>query len=253
MSGMIATWPAALLLFAACLGFFTCLGLPFARLLAPRGVPAIAIAPTLGWAGFSALALPILSATGFSTLACWSLAALAGGAAAWMWRRDKTERAALPVWSVVLAAGLGLIPLMAIMPKLAGTGVFLGPPLFDHVKIAVVDAILRQGLPVPNPFYGPGGKGVFAYYYLWHFSVALAARLSGAAGWTAEAAMTGFTATASLLLILGLTCALGGSTRALASAALLCLPGSLRRSSQRWRDRWAPTRSFPARAISAAG
>ena len=96
------------------------------------------------------------------------------------------------------------------------------------MKIAVVDAILRDGLPVPNPFYGPGGRGVFAYYYLWHFSVALVARLSGASAWTAEAAMTGFTATASILLVLGLVRALGGRRLALASSALLCLPGSLR-------------------------
>jgi hypothetical protein len=225
---MIPSWPAALLLFGISVGFFTWLGLPFARMLAPRTVPALALAPSLGWAGFSVLSLPILSATGFSTAACGGVAVIAAGLAGWVWRRHRVAAISLPAWSFTMAVGFGLIPLMAIMPKAASDGFFLAPPLFDHVKIAVVDAILRNGLPVPNPFYGPGGRGVFAYYYLWHFSVALVARLSGAAGWTAEAAMTGFTATASILLVLGLVRAWGGRALALASAGLLCLPGSVR-------------------------
>ncbi len=223
---MTPSWPATLLLFAAAIGFFTCLGLPFARRLAPQGVPAIALAPTLGWAAFSALSLPILSATGFSAVACWSLAVLAGGFAVWAWVGAPSAR--LPTWAFALAVAMGLIPLLALMPKQGGAGLYLAPPLFDHVKIAVVDAILRCGLPVPNPFYGPGGTGDFAYYYLWHFSVALVARLAGATGWCAEAAMTGFTATASILLVIGLARALGGRAVALVSAAMLCLPGSLR-------------------------
>jgi hypothetical protein len=226
---MSPSWPQALALFAACLLFFTGLGLPFARALAPRGLPAIALAPTLGWAGFSVLALPILSATGFSVLSCWGLALLAAALATWVWQRKRLAATAdLPVWSIGLAVVMGVIPLMAIMPKTTADGLLLAPPMFDHVKIAVVDAILRSGLPVPNPFYGPGGRGLFAYYYLWHFSAALVARLSGAAGWTGEAAMTGFTASASLLLAAGLARALGGRSFALILSFLLCLPGSLR-------------------------
>ncbi len=226
---MIPGWPSTLALFAAALVFFTGLGLPFARALAPRGVPPLALAPTLGWAGFSVLALPILSSTGFSAFACWGSAILAAALAAWVWRqRRAAPSAALPIWSVALAVAWGLLPLMAIMPKPVPDGLLVAPPLFDHVKIAVVDAILRSGLPVPNPFYGPGGRGVFAYYYVWHFSAALLARLFGAAGWTAEAAMTGFTASASILLVLGVARALGGRSLALLLSALLCLPGSLR-------------------------
>ena len=226
---MTPSWPSALALFVASLVFFTGLGLPFARALSPRAMPAIAMAPILGWAGLNVLALPLLSALGFSTAACWCLALLAAVLAGWCWLRQRGAPAAtLPHWSLGLALAMGAIPLMAIMPKPAPDGLLLAPPLFDHVKIAVVDAVLRSGLPVPNPFYGPGGRGVFAYYYLWHFSAALLARLSGASGWTAEAAMTGFTASASLLLVMGVARACGGRAPALALSVLLCLPGSLR-------------------------
>jgi hypothetical protein len=226
---MTPSWPSALALFMASLVFFTGLGLPFARALSPRAMPAIAVAPILGWAGFSVLSLPLLSSIGFSTPASRCLALMATGLAAWRWVRHRGAPAArLPLWSLGLALAIGLIPLMAIMPKPVPDGLLLAPPMFDHVKIAVVDAILRSGLPVPNPFYGPGGRGVFAYYYLWHFSAALLARLSGAGGWAAEAAMTGFTASATLLLVMGVARALGGRALALALSVLLCLPGSLR-------------------------
>jgi hypothetical protein len=226
---MIPGWLSTLALFAVALVVFTGFGLPLARAMAPRGVPPIALAPTLGWAGFNVLALPILSALGFSALASWALVVSAASLAAWVWmRQPKPADAGLPLWSIGLAVVIGLVPLMAILPKSAPDGLLLAPPLFDHVKIAIVDAILRSGLPVPNPFYGPGGRGLLAYYYLWHFSAALLARPYGAPGWTADAAMTGFTASASLLLVMGLARALGGRSLALVLAPLLCLPGSLR-------------------------
>jgi hypothetical protein len=227
---LIPDWPATLAAYAVALLGFTALGLPFARKIAPRFVPPAAIAPALGWSLFTVLALPALSFTGFTAIACWGVAAAAAAAAAWMWHetRATTHASPLPRWSFAMAALLGLIPLMAIMPKHAQNGLLLAPPMFDHVKIAVVDAILRSGLPVPNPFYGPGGRGLFAYYYLWHFGAALFARLLGIGGWQAEAAMTGFTAAASIQLVIGLAAALGGGARAMAASALLCLPGSLR-------------------------
>jgi hypothetical protein len=117
---------------------------------------------------------------------------------------------------------------MAILPKHLADGILLAPPMFDHVKIALVDAILRDGLPVPNPFYGPQTPGHLAYYYLWHFGAAQLACLLHIGGWQAEAASTGFTAFASVLLMMGLADALGGGRLAVCAAGLLALPGSLR-------------------------
>jgi hypothetical protein len=201
--------------------FFTALGLPMARAVAPAGFPALGAAPALGWLVYTVLALPFLSIFGFGAVTAWLFTALCAAIAAWFWRRPAG------VGMAAAALAMGLLPLMAIMPKNPGAGLLLAPPMFDHVKIAVVDAILREGLPVPNPFYGQG-RGVFAYYYLWHFGVALWARLTGLGGWGAEAAITGFTAYASVMLMFSVARALGGGTVALAGTALLCLPGSLR-------------------------
>ena len=221
---MIPQWPTTLAAFAvACVGF-TALGLPLARAVAPRNVPPVSLAPCLGWAVTTVLALPVLAVFGFSAISVWLFLAVAAGLA--LVFRGPIGASTLPLWAFAPAALMGLLPLMAIMPKFQG-GLLLGPPMFDHVKIAVVDSILREGLPVPNPFFGQG-RGVFAYYYLWHFSAAMLARLLGLDGWTAEAAMTGFTGFASVALMLGLTASLGGRVMAMALTALLSLPGSLR-------------------------
>ena len=101
--------------------------------------------------------------------------------------------------------------------------------MFDHVKIAVVDAVLRQGLPVQNPFVGGDGPAPLAYYYLWHFSAAVLGACLPIGGWAADAAMTGFTAWASLMLMMGLALAItGGRHAACAVAALLAIPASMR-------------------------
>ena len=206
--------------------FFTTIGLPLARAVAPAGMPALAMAPALGWAVFTTLALPLLTAAGFGWLpiTAYALAALAAAA---MVRRPRAAPF-LPGWSVGLAALMAALPILAIMPKAAPGGLLLAPPIFDHVKIAVVDAILRTGLPVPNPFYGPGGPGQLAYYYLWHFGTAVLASGLHIGGWAAEAAMTGCTAFASLLLIMGLVVAVGGRAAGLAASALLALAGTAR-------------------------
>jgi len=204
---------------------FTWLGLPLARRLAPAGIPPLALAPALGWATASVLALPVLSLTGFSQGAAWAFTLVLIGLAAWRRRRPGP---ALPAGAMLAALALGIVPLMAIMPKATAAGLLLAPPLFDHVKIAIVDAILRAGLPVPNPFYGPANPGHLAYYYLWHFSAAWLARLQGIGGWQAEAGMTGFTAYASILLMLGLCRALGGAMWAMILVPLLSLSGSAR-------------------------
>ena len=109
-----------------------------------------------------------------------------------------------------------------------------GAANYDHVKIAIVDAILRQGLPVPNPFYGPAVPGHLAYYYLWHFAAATAAAATGSGAWAMDAAMTGFTAFASILLVITLALALGGRGAAGVVAVLLCLPGSMRTVLNAW-------------------
>jgi hypothetical protein len=213
--------------FCVACAYFTAIGLPLARAVAPRGVPALGMAPALGWAVYMAAALPFLGLTGFGALQIWifSGAALLGAGVLGMKQRGTPN---LPLWTLAAAGLTALVPAMAIMPKVTASGILLAPPLFDHVKIALVDGILRTGLPVPNPFYGPDDPGHLAYYYLWHVGTAMLARVTQVGGWAAEAAATGFTGFAALMLMLGLARAFGGGTVAFLAVALLSLCGSMR-------------------------
>ncbi len=223
---MIPGWLPTLAAFCVACGFFSIIGLPLARAVAPRGVPALGIAPALGWAVYNVLALPLLTLLGFNAISVSLVSVAALLVAIACWRR--VDSPCLPRWTLPLAAIAAWLPAIAIMPKHLEGGILLAPPLFDHVKIAIVDAILRRGLPVPNPFYGPANPGHLAYYYLWHVSTAVLASALHVSGWGAEAAMTGFTAFASLTLMMSLAAAFGAGTMGLSAVILLCLPGSLR-------------------------
>ena len=221
MLPLISETLAASVLAAA---FFTIIGLPLTRLLAaPSG-----IAPALGWAVFSALALPVLTLIGSHPSTAGALCLVCVAGAAYALRRMPAGTQRLPPWAMVLAGCVALMPLAAILPKHADGGVLLGPPMFDHVKVAIVDALLRQGLPVLNPFIGGDGPAPLAYYYLWHFSAAVLGACLPIGGWAADAAMTGFTAWASLLLMMAIALSITGRGAACAAVGVLALPASLR-------------------------
>ena len=165
-------------------------GLPVARRLVADRPLALAISPVLGWAVSSALALPILSWAGFGRvtvpLLCGA-AAIGGIAALRPWPRWSAARpgfANLSGCAYGAAALLAVVPALAVWPKLGGGGIVLAAPMFDHSKIAIIDDIVRLGLPPGNPFFGGlGAQSGLAYYYLWHFSAAmLGARSARAAG-----------------------------------------------------------------------
>jgi len=213
--------------------FWTALGFALARRLVGPAL-ALPIAPALGWAVHSAAALPILLLAGFSTttVALVSAAALAASVVALLTQRSRLESPpgpSVPVWAYLGAAVLGLAAAVAIMPKVGIDGVAFAPPIFDHSKVALIDEITRLGLPPGNPFFGAIGEppSRLAYYYLWHFSAAELALLTGASGWEADIAMTWFTAFSSLALMLGFSNWFSGRTTAplwvlLLNAALSC-------------------------------
>jgi hypothetical protein len=223
---------------------FTVMGLAVARWLNPAWAPAAGIAPALGWGLFSAVSLPAQTVVGFngaSTALCAGLA-IAAGAFGLLRRRPAPAEAGarLPPWAYGVAAAVALIPLAALLPKLADGGVIIGTTAFDHSKIAIVDEITRLGLPAGNPFFGAqGARSSLAYYYLWHFSAAQVSAVLHISGWEADAAMVGFTAYASLLLMMSLAAGLCASEAppgrirrrigvAVGLVALLSLTGSLR-------------------------
>jgi hypothetical protein len=211
----------------AAASFWTVLGFALARRLVGPAL-ALPIAPALGWAVHSAAALPILLLAGFSTttVAIVSAAALAAGFVALLTprsRHDNPPGPSVPVWAYLGAAVLALAAAVAIMPKVGIDGVAFAPPIFDHSKAALIDEMTRLGLPPGNPFFGAVGEPAsrLAYYYLWHFSAAELALLTGASGWEADIAMTWFSAFSSLALMLGLANWFGGRATALLWVLLL--------------------------------
>jgi hypothetical protein len=219
------SFPDVLLCGLAVLAICSCVGLPLARCLVDERPLAWALAPALGWAAFSTLALPILWAVGFSRAHVTALcgAAVLVGVVASLRGPARTEN--VPAVPFVAAAALAILPALGVWPKLDEGGLVLAESLFDHSKIAIVDDIARLGLPPGNPFFGEAGG--LAYYYLWHFSGAAAAALVGANGWEADIALTWFTGFASLVLMMGLAVQLGGQGFAAPLVALLSLTASL--------------------------
>src|SRR5262249_10224562 len=101
--------------------FWASLGFAIVRSLLPRAL-ALAGAPVVGWAIHSAVALPILTLTGFSVISVASLAILAAIGAGFLWivggSKDDSKES-IPVWAFLGAAVLALAPAIAIAPKIS--------------------------------------------------------------------------------------------------------------------------------------
>ncbi len=120
---------------------------------------------------------------------------------------DVTEPDSVRVPPLAIVGGclLACAIMMAVIPTVTPGGVAVAGPIFDHTKIAIVDDIVRLGVPAGNPFFEEqGGISRLSYYYLWHFSAAELSILTGCSGWEADAGMTFFTAISSLTLMMGL-------------------------------------------------
>jgi hypothetical protein len=212
--------------------FWTLLGYALARHLVPR-VVALGVASIIGWAVHSAVMLPVYRWIGFSPIA------VVGSGAAWIFvagvslslrapARESGTIPTIPPWAFAAAAILALIPAAAILPKFSGDAVQLAEPIFDHAKIAIIDAITRLGLPPVNPAFGEfGAPGRLAYYYLWHFSAAEMALVLSLKGWEADIGLTWFTAFASLSLMMALAVWLSKKAAAAIWVVVLAAAGSL--------------------------
>jgi hypothetical protein len=217
---------AVVLCSAAMAVLWTVIGLPIARKISPEPLSWF-LAPGLGWVVHSVLTLVLFDVTGMSRPVVAATAAIfVLGAIAALWRQPHGGVSGIsPGFLVLLAAGavlLALVPMAAILPKETAGGVTLAAPIFDHSKIALVDEMIRSGVPAHNPFFGEiGTPERVSYYYLWHFSAAAIAVLVGVHGWEADASLTWFTAFATLSMMIGFAVWIGG--RALAGIAVLAL------------------------------
>lgn len=212
--------------------FWSLLGYALTRHLLPRAL-AVGAAPVVGWAAHSAATLPIFFLIGFSPLAVVAVATLCVAVSvATLKLAAKADAEATPAiswWAFAAAAVLALAPAVAILPKMSGDAVHLADPMIDHSKIAMIDAMTRQGLPPVDPVFGAVGphSGLF-YYYLWHYSAAALALPLNVSGWEAEIALTWFTAFASLSLLMGLAVWLSKRSAAAVWVVGLATAASLR-------------------------
>jgi hypothetical protein len=211
--------------------FWTLAGYALARQLLPRAL-AMGAAGIIGWAVHSAIALPVflwIGLTPISVVATGLLCVLAAGFSLSLPTADNAADPPLNIGLLILAGAaaalLALLPAAAVLPKFHGEAVQLSDPIFDHSKIAIVDAIARLGLPPVNPVFGTPEHLV--YYYLWHFSAAEIALAVGASGWEADIGLTGFTAFASLTLTMGLAVWLSKRQAAALWVLALATAGSL--------------------------
>jgi hypothetical protein len=188
---------------------WTCIGLSVSSRLVPPSL-AWPIAPTLGWAIHSVVAFPILCATGMSKTTVIVLAVLSMiGAVIALSRRSlpfgNIAQDRQTLWAIAGAAILASAFMVMILPQTSVGGVALADVIFDHSKVAMIDDMARSGVPAGNPFFGErDGLDRLSYYYLWHFSAAELAILTGSSGWEADAGLTWFTAFSSLTLMMGL-------------------------------------------------
>jgi len=208
------------------------LGFALTRHLLPRAL-AIGAAPVIGWAVHSAATLPLFFLIRFSPLAVVVLAALCVAVAVATLKlaaqADAEATPAIPWWAFAAAAVLALVPAAAILPKIAPGGVHLADPIFDHSKIATIDAMTRQGLPPVDPVFGAAGPhGGLFYYYVWHYSAAELALPLHVSGWEADIGLTWFTALASLSLLMGFAVWLSKRSAAAIWVVALAAAASLR-------------------------
>ena len=215
---------------------WTLIGLPIAARLAEPPISWL-WAPALGFAIYTSIALPLLGWVGMGRgtvlVATASFGVLAIAACVLCWQRvaaGLSLRQSLWLVAVVLAAALlAMAPAASVLPKVTDSGVTLSASIFDHSKVALIDEMIRAGVPPANPFFDEAGMpGGVAYYYLWHFGAALVAVLTGLTGWEADAALSGFTAFASLLMMIGLVLRLGGRLPAGLVVVALAATASLR-------------------------
>ncbi|HVJ42044.1 MAG TPA: hypothetical protein VM639_11120 [Dongiaceae bacterium] len=172
---------------------------------------ALPLAPIVGWATQSAVSLALSVSAGFSAgivlasvgiIGCLAFIPPRKRADFETHEQPATPQAGLTVYA--MAAFVACLPAAAVIPKFGDAGVILAGPIFDHAKVALIDEMLRSGVPPANPFFAAGGgAGHISYYYLWHFGAAQIARLCGASGWEADIGLSWFSGFASLMVMAG--------------------------------------------------
>jgi hypothetical protein len=138
------------------------------------------------------------------------------------------ERYAIACLLLLAAAIAALLPAINIYPWIIDGGLYCNTPTADHIKVAFTDAIVREGLPLRNPFYAPLGQRILlSYSYGWYVLAAAVKLLTHATGWQAEVAMSWMTSFSVITFLVAQAWRLTASPRAGAWLILLFLMGPL--------------------------
>jgi hypothetical protein len=131
------------------------------------------------------------------------------------------------VWAVVAACfGVATLACVHVIPWTAADGaVYTGAVMHDHAKVAIVDAIAREGLPPITPFYAPGAPIPLNYYFGWHYLASQVRLVTGIAGWPTHAAFVWLTYAIAVSFCAGMALQLTGRARAAVSAIALSISG----------------------------
>src|SRR5262245_5351380 len=220
---------------AAVVLIWTVIGMAVVRVVLPQRALHGPLAPALGWAVHTAAMLPLFLLIGFNRTTVTVVTALSLALALYtLWRQSSTLKRekveiTVPAWAWIGALLFALGPAAAVLPKFADGAVILAAPISDHARVAIIDEMVRLGLPPGNPFFGEEGHPpLLAYHYLLHFSAAEIGLLLGISGWEADAALTWFSSFASLMLMIGLAVWLSARKIAGLLVLLVCATGSLR-------------------------
>ena len=169
-----------------------------------RNSSVLLLAPALGLCTFGPFALFFTWSLGYSllsVLSAWLIFQF--GALLILFRQQQQwYKQFVSVNSAWLIAAIMLwatIPTVNIFPFLYESGLFVNIQIFDHMKISIIDSIVREGLPPLNPYYAPEGERIpLVYYYAWHFDVSMIKLVTGVSSWQAEVAFTWFTSFTTL-------------------------------------------------------
>ncbi len=185
---------------------FTIPGLGVLRLLGLMNhnhiVAAFLVAPALGLCTYGPFSLVLSTLFGYSIvnlIIIWVLFQMI----IWVWNSPSGSFCKIShTNSLLLLIGMALwaiIPTINIFPALYQDGLFVNDHIFDHAKVALIDAISREGMPPINPYYAPNGETIpLIYYYTWHFLASQIKLIANVTGWQAEVAFNWFTGFATI-------------------------------------------------------
>lgn len=158
----------------------------------------------LGFAVFSGLSIPVNHFMGVGLSQSLFIILLLMVSALYSRLKNKKKvNLSISFIPVVLAVLFSIVVTSSLFLKLSGSEVFLSSPIFDHAKIAIIDSIKRDGLPIKNPFsFSSPDSETFNYYYLWYLVAANIATLFGVSGWVADITMTFITTLSTIFIIL---------------------------------------------------